>query len=427
MLILLNGVLSGAEIALVSLRPTRVEELVEEKRRGATAVAALRRQPERFLATIQVGITVIGASAGAFGGASLAEDVAPLFAAIPALAPHAQALAFVLVVGAISYLSLVLGELVPKSIALRSAEGYALLVARPLLALAWIARPIVWLLTKSSNLLLKPFGDSTNFSEARLSPGEIRQLVDEAATAGTVDAASGEIATRALDFADLTVSEVMVPRHRVVSIPEEASREEVQRIVLDRGKYRVPVVKDDEILGYVTARDLLSLFVVRRVFRLRDVMRPVFVVPDVMGAADLLTEMGSRQMRLAVVVDERGAMAGIVTLEDLVEELVGEIHDEHDAERKDEILLQEDGSVTVMGDVAVRDLNRELDLDLPIGETWSTVAGLVLELAGRIPQRGDTFALPDGSSLEVLDATPRRVERIRVRHPSAPPPPPPDG
>ncbi|MGQ0507059.1 MAG: hemolysin family protein [Myxococcaceae bacterium] len=209
-LILVNGILAGSEIAVVSLRRTRLKELAEGGRRAARAVQKLREQPERFLATVQIGITVVGSTAGAFGGASFAQDLEPLLARVPGLAPHAEAVALIMVISLVSYLSLVLGELVPKSLALRSAEGYALLVGRPLLALSSLARPLVWFLTASSNALLRIFGDRTNFIESRLSPEELQQLVGEASgKGGTLHPAAGKIATRALELGDLVAADVM--------------------------------------------------------------------------------------------------------------------------------------------------------------------------------------------------------------------------
>src|SRR6266508_1505932 len=199
-LVLLNGVFAGAEIAIISLRATRLSQLVDEGRASARAVKRLRDEPERFLATVQVGITVVGATAAAFGGAALAQRLAPHLASVPLVARYAEALALALVVAIVSFLTLVLGELVPKSLALRASERYALLVARPLLALSELARPIVWFLTAVSNVVLRPFGDRTTFSEARLSVEEIEQLVDEAGKAGALDAPTAEITSRALAF-----------------------------------------------------------------------------------------------------------------------------------------------------------------------------------------------------------------------------------
>ncbi len=413
---LVHGVLAGSQIALVSLRKTRVDQLVSEGKKGALAIKGLRDDPERFIATVQISMTALGAAAGAFGGTAVAREIEPLVASVPMLAGSSHTIAFVVTVGLITYWELVLGELVPKSLGLRAGETYVLLFSRPLLWLAWISRPLVWFLTTSSNLVLRVFGDSTSFSESRLSPGEIQQLVDEASEVGAMDPAAGEIASRAIDFADLTVGHVMVPRKKVVGIPRTASPDDIRRIVLEHGKMRMPVYDEliDNVTGYVTVRDLMTLFVERQLLVLEDAIRPAFKVPEMMRAVDLLAEMRKRRIQLAIVVEEGGAMSGIVTIEDLVEELVGEIASEHEAPEPASVQLQPDQSLVVRGDVPIRDLNREHDLELPEGDTWSTIAGLTLELAGRIPKTGDKLKTEDGTVLEVLVATPRQVRRVRV-------------
>jgi putative hemolysin len=415
--VLANGVLAGAEIAIVALRKSRVEHLLQLGSRRAAAVKALQDDPERFLATVQIGITVISAAAGAFGGAAFARDLAPLFATVPWLAPYANQLAFVLVITLISYLSLVLGELVPKSLGLRYSEGYALLLGPPLLFLSSIARPFVRLLTASSNLVLRFFGDSTSFTETRLSAEELRQLVGEAAKEGSVDPAIGEIAARAIDFADLTAYHAMVPRAQVVAIPRDAKPDDIKRILLERGYTRMPVYEGrlDHVIGYVTARDLLLLFWEKGLVVLEDAIRLPLFVPATVRAIDLLGQLRERHVQLAIVVDEEGAMMGIVTLEDLVEELVGEIADEHRGEPGPSVEPQPDGSVLVSAALPVREANRSLGLDLPDGPGRSTVAGLCIHLAGRIPEPGARVVSPDGTELEVVAATARRVLRVRIR------------
>lgn len=415
-LVLVNGVLSGSEIAVVSLRSTRIQELVASRGSAAEAVRALRKDPERFLATVQIGITVVGAAAAAFGGSTFAKDLAPVIGSVPWLAARAEAVAFALVVGLISYFSVVLGELVPKSLALRYAERYALLIARPMVWLSWLARPVVWLLTASSNVVLRVFGDSTTFTESRLSPEELQQMVDEAAKTGTVDPHAGKIASRALEFADLTAAHVMVPRRRVVALPKDAGSDDIRRVVLEQGHSRLPVYEGslDNVIGYVTIRDIIAISWERPLFILQDVMRPVYFVSESMRAVELLNEMRRRRIQFAVVVDEQGGMSGIVTLEDLVEELVGDIFSERDTAAPERIRVEAGGVALVLGDVPVRTVNRELDLDLPEGESWSTIAGLCLELAGRIPGLGERFTAPDGTTMEIVEATPRHIRVVRV-------------
>lgn len=240
-LILVNGLFSGAEIAVISMRKTRLRELVEQGGRPAQAVQYLREHPERFLATVQVGITVVGATAAAFGGDIFAEPLASLLGRVSWLAPHARGLGLTIVVVTVSYLSLVLGELVPKSLALRHAEAYALLAGKPLRWLSFGARPVVWLLTASSNAVLRLFGDRTSFTEARLSPDEIQEMVDEAARVGTLDPRTSEIASRALEFRDLSVAEVMVPRVDIAALPKGATGDELRQVLARKLYSRLPV------------------------------------------------------------------------------------------------------------------------------------------------------------------------------------------
>ena len=421
LLILANGVFAGAEIAVVALRKTRIEELAEEGHGGARAVLALRREPERFLATVQVGITVISAWAAAFGGAALAARLAPLLARSEGLREHAEGLALAIVIAGVSYLSVVVGELVPKSLALRSAERYALLIARPLLALSWLTRPVVWLLSTSANLLLRPFGDKTTFTETRHSADELRELVEEASAAGTISPEAGEIASRALELPELTAIDVMVPRQNVVMISRQSSREELQQKLLEHKFSRLPVYDGhvDNVVGYTTVKDILAFAWERELIMLEDIIRPPFFVPESKRVVELMNEMRAEHVPFAIVIDEHGGTSGIVTIEDVVEELVGEIFSEHAKHAQNPIRKLPDGSAIVGGTTTLRDVNRALGLELPDDGDYSTLAGLCLALAGRIPVAGATFTLPSGATLEVTDASSRRVRAVRVRPPSA--------
>jgi len=412
-----GGVFAGAEIAVVALRKTRLQELVDEGRRGAGSVAALREEPERFLATVQVGITVIGATAAAFGGATIAERLTPVIERVDWLAEYASDLAFGLVVLAVSYLSIVVGELVPKSLALRSAERYALWIARPLLGLSWLARPIVWLLSASANLLLKPFGDTTTFTESRHSADELQQIVEEAAKAGTIPPEASEIVARALEMPELRVADVMVPRQDVIMMPHDASVEQLSRIAKDHPFNRIPVYEGriDNVVGYVSMKDLLPRALERSALEIGKIMRPPFFVPDSKRAVELLEEMRHRRLPFAVVVDEQGGLSGIVTFEDLVEELVGDIFSEHTQKVPQLIKKERGGTAVVNGSTPIREINRALGVELPEEGDYTTVAGLSLALAGKVPSNGEVLSLPNGITLEMVDVSPRRVRAVRVR------------
>jgi putative hemolysin len=383
------------------LRKTRLQELVQEGRRGARAVLLLREEPERFLATVQVGITVIGATAAAFGGAAIAARLTPLFDRISFLAEHADDAALGVVVAGVSYLSIVIGELVPKSLALRAAERYALLIGKPLLAVSWLARPIVWLLSVSANLVLKPFGDTTTFTEVRHSAEELQQIVEEAAKAGTIHPEAGEIAARALELPELRVSDVMVPRQQVVMIPKNASPDELRQILKDHAHSRMPVYEDriDNVVGYVSMKDLLQLALDQKPIQLTQIMRAPHYVPESKQAVELLKDMKSDRLPFAFVVDE----------------LVGDIFNEHARQAPQLIKKETGGSAIVNGSTPVRHVNRTLGIELPEDADYTTIAGLSLALAGRVPSVGEILALPNGITLEMIDVSPRRVRAIRVR------------
>ncbi len=416
-LILFNGVFAAAEIALVSVRRTRLRELAESGSRAARIAGELRATPERLLATVQIGITVLAATAAALGGQSLSD---PLTRALEAagLGHYSRDIALVLIVGGISYLSLVVGELVPKSLGLRYAEGVALALSRPLAALAWVARPLVWFLTASSNVILRVFRDKTSFTETRHSPEELQQLVEESARAGTLDPRVAEIASQAFDFTEATVDEVMVPSIHIVAVRRGADISEVRRVLLESKHSRLPVYEGqpDNVVGYIIAKDVLALSGDPG-RKLEDIIRQPYFVPTSARAVDVLKELQRRQMHMAIVLFEDSTVAGLLTVEDLVEELVGEIFSEHD--RPPQLVTpQPDGSFVVQGTTSIRDVNRRLPFELPAGDEYATIAGLVIHIVGEIPQNGDTVSTRDGVRIQIVDASPRRVRMVRVWPPA---------
>ncbi|MCP3057245.1 hemolysin family protein [Myxococcus sp. K38C18041901] len=426
MLVLANGVFAGAELAIISIRRTRLKELMEQGSGSARAVEALRANPERFLATVQIGITVIGATAAAFGGASIANRLAPVLMELGLPEATADEVALAAVVVFVSFLSLVLGELVPKSLALRASERYGMLIGRPLLGLSWVMRPVVWFLTASSNVVLRLFGDRTNFTESRLSAEELQALVEEAAKQGSLDPKAGEIAARAFEMGDLTVGELMVTREQIVALRRHANADEIRQMLLERGHSRMPVFEGslDNIVGYVIAKDLLAVAWEGNLIVLEDVLRPAFFLVETMRAMDALKELQRRRMQLAIIVDERGGVVGLVTVEDLVEEMVGDILSE--SETPEELVRRESPvAAVVQGSAAIRDVNRELGLELAEDGDYSTVAGLSIALAGgAIPEPGTKLKTKDGLELEVVEASPRRVRTVRI---FLPPPQPEEG
>ena len=410
-----NGVFAGSEIAILSVRKTRLSEFLRRRDKRAIAIKKLRDHPERFLATVQICITTFGTAASVYGGASLEPILAEQFLKVGL--GHGASLVIVVIM--IVYIELVVGELVPKSLALRYSDRYSFLVSRPLYWIASALRPIVWTLTVFSNLVLRFFGDKTTFTETRLSRDELQELVEEAAKTGSVDPRASEIASRALGFADVTVAEVMVPRNRVVALRRGAPAEEIQRAILEEGHSRMPVYDGsiDNIVGYVVARDVLALTWEKGLLVLEDILRPPHKVPEGTRALDLLRELQRRRTQMAVVVDENGGLSGLVTTEDLIEELVGDIMSEDDV--PEQFFTREpSGTILVQGWASVRKVNRDLHLDLPVGKDRTTIAGLCMSLAQAIPQAGERLTTDNGTVLEVIEASPRRVRRVRV-HPVA--------
>lgn len=299
-LVLLNAVFAGAEIAVISARQPRLMQLAAEGSRRARAVLELRGHPERFFATVQVGISVVGATAGAFGGAAFAEDLEPVLARWPPIAEYAETVSVLIVVILLSYLSIVVGELVPKSLALKHSESYSLLISKPLLVLSSIARPVIWLLSKSSNLVLRPFGDSTSFTE------------------------------RALELEGLTAKDVMIPRERIDAIPAGSSLEQLQQILLERGHTRMPVFRGtlDDIVGELMVKDVLALIWEQKLIILQDVLRPPFRVREDMLARRVLSELKRHRTEMAIVVDAQDRVVGLLTVRDILEEMVVDLLDE---------------------------------------------------------------------------------------------------
>ncbi|WP_394826120.1 hemolysin family protein [Pendulispora albinea] len=429
-LTLANGFFSGAEIAVVSVRETRLRHLAEQGSGAARAALRLREKPERFLATVQVGITVIGASAGAFGGAVLEEPVAIALRKV-GLGAASNQFAFALVVALISVLSIVVGELVPKSLALRSSERVALVVSRPLYLLSRAARPLIWFLTALSNLLLRPFRDQTTFTETRFSPEELRHLVDEAAAAGTVDEQTGKIAVRAIDLGGLRAYSVMIPQNHVVWLSSLATRDEVERTLREQPHARYPILdREQQVLGYVLAHELYRQLL-DGAFHLGAITREIPIFPERARAVDVLRTLQQSRSEIGILVDESGAPSGLVSIEILAEELFGEMTAENEAPSIDIAPSSDappasprDGQGTqaflVRGETPLHQINRELGLEFPIEASASTLGGLVLSAYGGFPARGARVTLPGGVQAEVVEASPRRVLLVRMQLRRAP-------
>ena len=417
LLLVLNGVFAMSEMAIVAARRTRLQHRAEEGDAGARAALALAANPTNFLSTVQVGITLVGVLAGAFGGAGIAERLAVRLATVPALTAYADALALGLVVAAITYLSLIIGELVPKQIALGDPERVASLVARPMGALSRVGGPLVRLLTGSTNLVFRALG-----IRATVDPGvteqDIRATVEQGAEAGVVEEGEHDIIENAFRLGDRRVASLMTPRPDLHWLDVDATAADLLALDVPAGAPPLLVCDGDvdHVLGLAVPEALLRRALAGDPFDLRTVLRAPLFVPGSMRALDLLETFRRSREHVALVLDEFGGVQGMATSDDILEALVGELPEPGDPEEL-EIARQPDGSWLVDGGVAVEDLEAELDLDpLPPATRRDarTVAGLVMAHLGRLPLEGDGVHVA-GLRLDVTSMDGRRVARLRVR------------
>jgi len=410
--VLIGGAFSGAEIALVSLRESQVRALAESGGRRGKAVQRLLSDPNRFLAAVQVGVTLAGFFSAAFGASTLSQPLAEWFGTLGMGAGLAGTLALVLVTIMISYLSLVVGELTPKRLALQRPEGFSLLVAAPLNTIATMSRPVIWLLSKSTNLLVRLLGGDPSASGESISQEELRDLVtaheslssDERRLIGEVFRAG-----------DREVREVMTPRTEVDFLDASMTASRAAKQVHDSSHSRYPVVgrDEDDVLGFVHVRDLfLPHHPAGRAATVGDLVREVKRLPGTAGVLTALSEMRRENQHLAIVVDEYGGTDGIVTLEDLIEEVIGEIYDEYDEGVTDGGDERPDGPQELDGLLNLDDFREATGLQLPEGP-YETVAGYVLAELGRLPVVGDSVEV-EGRTLTVLELDGRRIARISV-------------
>lgn len=417
-LIFANGVFAGMELAILGAKRGRLEQKAEDGSRGAMAALQLQDDPNRFLSAVQIGITLIGILTGAFGGARIAGQIAPFIREWPWLGAYADQVAFFGVVLLITYLTLVFGELVPKRVALLKAELYATLVARPMILIARLTSPIVTLLSASTQLVLWVIGLG-NAPEAQVTEEDIRALVREGAEEGTVEPQEREFIESIFKFSDRAVRHIMTPRRDVEMVEADATLGEVLDQVLESGYSRFPVYQDspDQIVGVVHVRDLLMLY--RRKGEgacVREVVSPPLYVPENSRAFALLATFRKSHRHMALVVGELGGIEGVVTLEDVLEEIVGEIADEFDEATSPPVVRREDGSLLVEGTLAIDEVKTLLDVEeLPEEETYrfDTLAGFVISLLGKIPSTGEIVHW-DKWRFEVVDMDGLRVDKVLI-------------
>ncbi|NQW55829.1 MAG: HlyC/CorC family transporter, partial [Chloroflexi bacterium] len=367
LLILINGFFVGAEIAFVSVRRTRLDELAEAGDRRAKRAQKLMRDPGRFLAVIQVAITFLGALASAVAAVSIVTVVAEPLRGIAPLADYADTIALLLVTFIVSVVSIVLGELIPKGFALANPDRIALAVSGPITLFAKIVSPLVAVLVLLTKIISKPFGiDPTRTPE--LSAAEIRLIVEQGSQQGVLEAEEEQMISAVMSLSDSKLHEVMVPRIDIAAIDQEASFDDAVTLVLTEGHSRTPLYKEsvDHIVGILYAKDLLRIIAAGGPRpRLRDIMRPALFVPESQAVDDLLNELQRRRVHMAIVLDEYGGTAGLVTIEDLLEEIVGEIQDEFDEEEPMKVMVRE-GEAILDGRADIDEMGELVDPPLEL-------------------------------------------------------------
>jgi CBS domain containing-hemolysin-like protein len=406
-LILLNAYFVAAEYGLVTARRTRIQELAQKGDRRARAVLRIVADPPRFIAAMQLGVTATSLAIGALGEQVLARVFDPIFASFLAFA-----LAFLI----ITFLHVVVGELVPKGVALEYSERTALAVSTPVRGFFVVFKPLIWVLQRSSEAILKalglrpPGGEVDVYSEA-----ELKMLLSRSTEEGELEQQEQEMLYKVFDFADKEVSAVMVPRPEVVALSIDLPPEEALAAVIESPYTRYPVYREtlDKVVGILHVRDLFSALVDRGIagVQLEQLLRPAYIVPETKDLAALLAEFRKANQHMAIVVDEYGDLEGIVTLEDLLEEIVGEIEDEFDLPNES-IEQLDNGCLRIHGTFPIDDFNEQFHRSLPI-EDYHTIGGLVFGMLGRAPEPGDEVQA-DGTRFKVLEVEGSRIERLEV-------------
>ncbi|WP_250027427.1 hemolysin family protein [Paractinoplanes maris] len=405
-LVLLNAAFSGSEMALISLRDSQLQRLERQSRTGRT-LAKLARDPNRFLATIQIGITLAGFLASASAAVSLAK---PLTGPLGFLGSAANPVAIVLVTIVLTFFTLVIGELAPKRVAMQRSEGWAMAVARPLDMLASLSRPAVWLLGKSTDLVVRVTGNDPQAGREEVTTEEIRDLVTQQQE---FTPEQRTIISGAFEIADRILREILVPRRDVLVVSAEAeSRDALHELITGRHS-RAPVTGPmglDDVLGVVHLRDLVDAE-----GPVRNHMYAPLFLPETLKVSDAMRQMRVQRQQLALVVDERGAIDGIITMEDLVEEVVGEIYDETDRDVQS-VVREPDGAMLLPGTFPIHDLpDIGVDVERLDEGDYTTVAGLVLAHLGHIPTEAGEQVEIDGHTAEVAEVTGRAITQVRLR------------
>lgn len=413
-LIVLNGVFAMSELAIVSAKTSALEARAEAGSAGARTAIALAADPGKFLSTVQIGITLIGIIAGAYSGASLGGPVGERLEWLGLPARYADETGFALVIAVTTYLSLIVGELVPKQLALRAAVPVSLVMAKPMAWLARAAAPLVWLLDKSSAMLIALFGLRER-GEASVTAEELQMIFAEATRSGVIEAEQRQILTGVVRLAERPVREMMTPRTEVDWIEADADTEEIRQTIEGSPHSLMPVAEGspDTILGVVKVREVLAAMVAGKTVSIRAMMRRVEVVPDQLDAMDALRVLQSSEVAMALVHDEYGHFEGIVTPVDLLTAIVGTFVSDQDEGDLPQMVEREDGSLLVAGSLSADVLADRLGLDYGENREFGTAAGYVLSVLKKLPAEGEHFHA-QGWRFEVVDMDGRRIDKLLV-------------
>ncbi|MCL5022492.1 MAG: hemolysin family protein [Nitrospirae bacterium] len=412
--ILLNGLFAAAEIAVVTARKSKVKQLMEEGNKSAEILYRFQSKPDRFLATIQIAITLGGVLASAIGGAAAIQTIKPVISGLPykAVAAYSDAISIGIVTVFITYFAMVFGELIPKSVALSHPEEIGLRIAKFVEGFSRVAWIFVKVLTFSTNLLLKPFGKKTFTERAYVTEEEVKMLIMEGGEQGVFEPTEQELIHSVFEFTDMSAKEVMVPSTRMVTISLTMTVDEVKAKIAEEQFSRYPVVGKDvnDIRGILYAKDLLNALAKGEV-DIRRLVKPPFFIPETMKISNLLREMQKKRVHMALVIDEYGGVSGLVTMEDLIEEIVGEIRDEYDTESP-VIQLSEDTYV-IDASISIKDLDDDYHIEIPESTEYETLGGFVLATLQRIPRTGDIVEI-DEKRITVSEMVGRRIAKVKL-------------
>jgi putative hemolysin len=426
LLVALNAFFVAAEFAIVSVRDTRIQQLIDARRTGARTVQRLQQHLDDFLPAVQFGVTLASLALGWIGEPAIAELLLRPLAGLPHAIVYAHTAAVVIAFVIITYFHVIMGELVPKSLALQRVERVALSVAGPMDIFITLSRPLLHLMTNSANAVLKLFGSRLMREGGMHSPEELKLILSSSRRLGLLPPMQAEIMQRALDLENTTVREILVPRQNIFSLPADMTLEDAMARVVEDQHSRIPVydpkLGKEHIVGVLYSKDLARFMHLRSsmrasslttemMLRVRHVMRDVLVVPETKPVIDLLAEFRHRKRHLAIVVDEYGSTVGLVTVEDALEQIVGEIEDEFDIAVQPRLL--ETGELILEGGANVRDLDAHLHIRLPRDEGFETLGGFIMWRLGRLPQSGDSIEF-EGRRYSVLQMQDRRVLQVKV-------------